>query len=414
MAETNIELFTPYPLQAEFIDKFADTDDLFGVIVAARGSGKSLLAQNLILYWLLSTPNQRGGYVAPTFSQAKSVLDSIVSAAGDLIVSSNRMEATISFINGSTIKFLSADSADNIRGFRFEYLIIDEAAYVKDTTLGTTILPTLNPNGKKCLLISTPKGRNHFHQWYLKEDVVSMRFPLEGCPYVNQDLVEEARKSLPLDLFKQEFLAEFVDSSNDVFVGIDNVSVVSSYETRKQDVMIGIDTGLTSDFSVLTIINTVGRVLWVETLNNLPLQEIANKFASIMRRYNVVGGNIEVNGIGAAMYDQLGKEFRKVKRFNTTQDSKTLMVRKMIADIEEMNIELPTIDLCPELHKEFGTYTYKLSANGKLSFTHSPGHHDDHVDSLMLANFARNQFVERKPITVGSIKRVNATFGMPT
>ena len=410
----NVKLFTPYKAQREFIDSFVDTDDLFGTVVAPRGSGKSLLAMNIILYWALGKDNQKCAWVAPTFSQAKSILDSIVTAAKDVIETSNRMEATISFINGSTIKFLSADSADNIRGFRFNYVVVDEAAYIKETTLTTVILPTLNPNGKKCLLISTPKGKNHFFTWYNKAEVVSKRFKLEECPYVSKELIEEARKSLPTEIFRQEYEAAFVDSSNDVFTNIDNVSTVTAYDTKRQDVFVGIDTGLSDDYSVLTILNTVGRVLWIETLNNLPLQEIADRFASIMRKYNVVGGNIEVNGIGAAMYDQLGKEFKRVKRFNTSQDNKTLMVRKMISDIEATEIELPTINLCPALHSEFGTYTYKMSANGKLSFSHANGAKDDHVDSLMLANFARNQFVERRPISISGIKRVNATFGMPT
>ena len=411
MYNMDIKLFNPYPKQRQFIESFADTEDLFGVVVAPRGSGKTLLGINMMLYWLLQKPNRKGGWISPVYQQAKSVLDSIVETSGAVVTSSNRMEAVITFINGSTLKFLSADSADNIRGFRFTHLVLDEAAYIKETVLGATILPTLNPNGKKCLIISTPKGKNHLYSWYLKEDVISMKFPLTECPYINQVLVEEARKSLPPDLFKQEFLAEFTDSSNDVFVGIDNVAMVGQYTNIRQDVFVGIDTGLSDDFSVLTIMNTVGRVLHIETLNNVTLQEIASVFSSIMSRYNVVGGNIEVNGIGAAMYDQLGTKFKRVKRFNTTQDSKTLMVRKLIADIESNDIELPTKELCPQLHSEIGTYTYKMSNNGKLSFTHSNGAKDDHVDSLLLANFARNQFITRRPLSVRTITGVRPSFG---
>ncbi len=411
----DIELFTPYPKQREFIESYGDTDDLFGVVVAPRGSGKTLLGINLMLYWLLSKPNQRGGWISPVYQQAKSVLDSIVSTSGGIITTSNRMEATISFINGSTLKFLSADSAENIRGFRFTHLVLDEVAYMKENIIGATILPTLNPNGKKCLMISTPRGKNHFYNWYLKEDVVSMSFPLTECPYINQDLVQEAKESLPPELYKQEYLAQFTDSSNDVFTNIENVSIVSNFDSTRQDALIGIDTGLSSDYSVLTVINTVGRVLHIETLNNVEIQEIASKFMSIMSRYNIIGGNIEKNGIGAAMYDLVAPKFRKVRGFTTTQDSKTLMVRKLISDIESHTIELPTLELCPALHSEFGTYTYKLSNNGKLTFSHSNGAKDDHIDSLLMANYARNQFVDRKPIRISQVRgnHINASFGGP-
>ena len=398
----NITLFTPYEKQKDFISRFGDTDDLFGIVSAPRGSGKTLLGINLMLYWLLQKPNRKGGWIAPVYGQAKSVMDTIVNTSQGVIETSNRMEGTISFVNGSTLKFLSSDSPDNIRGFRFTHVVIDEAAFVKESAIGTAILPTLNPLGKKCLMISTPKGKNHFFTWYNKKDVVSMKFPLTECPYVSEILVEEARKSLPPDIYRQEFLAEFVDSGNDVFTGIDKVSTINLFDNRiRHEVYAGIDTGLTDDMSVLTLIDPTGRVRWIESLNKDNIGNIAEKFMSLMGSFNVIGGYIETNGIGRAMYDLIHPSFRRIKAFNTTQDNKTEMVRKLIGDIESLNIELPTVELCPELHNEFSTYTYKMSGNGKLSFTHMPGTHDDFIDSLMLANYSRVQFMERKPMTVG-------------
>ena len=412
----DITLFTPYKKQKEFIDKFASSKELFGVVAAPRGSGKTLLGINLMLYWLLQKPNQKGGWISPVYSQAKSVMDQIVSSSEKLVSASNRMEGTVTFINGSTIKFLSSDSPDNIRGFRFTHLILDETAFIKETALGTAILPTLNPSGKKCLMISTPKGKNHFYNWYNKEGVVAFKFPLTECPYVSNILVSEAKKSLPPDIFKQEFEAEFVDSTNDVFIGIDKVSTITNFQVRRQDAFIGIDTGLTDDFSVLTILSPVGTVLNVETLNNLSLQEIASKYTSIMKQYNVIGGLIECNGIGKAMADLIRPNFRRIKEFYMTQDRKTDLVRKLISDIESMNVELPTRDLLPALHREFGSYTYKLSPNGKLTFSHATGYKDDHIDSLMLANYSRVAFMDRKPIkikTLGS-KVGKQRFTLPT
>lgn len=401
----NIKLFTPYKKQKEFIDEFLNTDPLFGIVVAPRGSGKTLLGINMLLYWLLDSPNVKSGWISPVYSQAKNVFDTITQSAKEIIESSNRMETTITFINGSSIKFLSGDSPDSIRGFRFKYLVIDEAAFIKERTIDQVILPTLNPSGRKCLMISTPKGKNHFYSWYLKEQSVSMKFPLTECPYVKDELIQAAKTSLPPDIFRQEFLAEFVDSSNDVFVGIDKVATVGVFSLeRREDAFIGIDTGLSADMSVLTIMSPMGRVLWIEALNNENITTIANKFINVMNNFNVVGGYIETNGIGRGMYDLIGPKFKKVREFNTTQDSKTEMVRKLISDIETMTVELPTIDLCPELHSEFGTFTYKLSPTGKLSFGHISGANDDYVDSLLMANYSRVQFMTRKPITIRSIK----------
>ena len=411
-----IKLFTPFQKQREVIENYADTEHLFGVVVAPRGSGKTLLAMNLMLYWLLGNKSQKGGWVSPIYNQAKAVYDQVVEAARDVIIQSNRQDLNITFVNGSSLKFLSSDNPDSIRGFRFHYLILDEVAFQKESAIQSAILPTLNPTGKKCLLVSTPRGKNHFYTWYLKgkdslADTISFKIPLTECPYVNQSLVDEARKSLPESIFKQEYLAEFTDASSDVFVGIEQVASVGIFDlSRRQDVFIGVDTGLQEDMSVLTCINTVGRVVWMEALNRESISTIADKFSNILTNYNVVGGYVETNGIGRAMYDLLKKKFPRIKEWNTTQDNKTEMVRKLIADIESMNIELPSIDLAPELHNEMAAYTYKLSGNGKLTFSHPNGGHDDYVDSLMLANYSRTSFLERKPITVIGTQTVRPTW----
>jgi len=408
----NITLFTPYKAQQTFIDKFVTTEDLFGVLVAPRGSGKTLAAINFTLFWALQKKNQKIGWTSPTFAQSKSVLDQIVKAAPDLVESSNRMEATIVLINGSTIKFLSSDSADNIRGFRFTHLILDEAAYIKESVISTILLPTLNPNGVKCLLVSTPAGKNHFFSWYMKEDVVSHRITLEECPYISKTLLDEAKSSLPADIYAQEYLASFVDSANDVFKSIEKVAFVGEYR-RGGDVYCGIDTGLSDDASVMTLISPIGRVMNVISISQTDINTAATLFLKELQGYNVVGGYIETNGIGRATYDLIQPKHRRIKRFDTNQSNKTELVRKLISDIETCTIELPSIDLCPELHKEFATYTYKLSPTGKLSFGHSNGAHDDFIDSLMLANYSRVKFMERNPITIRGRKGISAAFGTP-
>ena len=184
-----ITLFTPYPKQKEFIDNFIQSDGLFGVVSAPRGSGKTLLGINLMLYWLLSKPNRKGGWISPVYSQAKNVYDTLTQTSSEVITASNRMEMVMTLVNGSTLKFLSGDSPDSIRGFRFTHLVIDEMAFIKERTIDQVVLPTLNPQGKKALMISTPKSKNHFYSWYMKDSTYSMRFPLTECPYIQQDLL---------------------------------------------------------------------------------------------------------------------------------------------------------------------------------------------------------------------------------
>jgi hypothetical protein len=57
-------------------------------------------------------------------------------------------------------------------------------------------------------------------------------------------------------------------------------------------------------------------------------------------------------------------------------------------------------------------YTYKLNTNGKLSFTHPQGIHDDIVDSIMLANKARNEIQTNKIYIGRSPQQYKPQFGV--
>jgi hypothetical protein len=84
----------------------------------------------------------------------------------------------------------------------------------------------------------------------------------------------------------------------------------------------------------------------------------------------------------------------------------------LISDLEAHIIELPTKELEPEVYKELSLYTYKLSNNGKLSFTHQNGLHDDIVDAIMLANKARNEIRSNKMYISPAQKQYKPQFGV--
>ena len=414
-----ITLFTPHVGQKAVIQGFSTSQHKFGTVVTSRQWGKSLLGQNLLLFWLLQSPNQKGCWISPIYNQAKKVFQELSDASQSIIQSSNKAELTIKFVNGSTVQFLSSERPDSVRGFSFHYMVVDEAAYVNERGFETAILPTLTALGKKCLIISTPKSKNWFYKYYLKgsdvsTDYISFRGQSTDNPYIDQSFIAEQRLSLPDDIFRQEYLAEFTDAGSEVFRGVDDACVVNQY--TKQDkasrCFVGVDTGLSNDYSVLCIMNEAGRVLLIDRLRGENINTIANRFNDILTRFRVEGGYVEENGIGAAMRDLVIPKNRRIRGFTTTQDSKTTIVRTLISDLEASIIELPTKELEPEVYKELSLYTYKLSNNGKLSFTHQNGLHDDIVDALMLANKARNEIRSNKMYISPARNTVQPKFGV--
>ena len=127
-----------------------------------------------------------------------------------------------------------------------------------------------------------------------------------------------------------------------------------------------------------------------------------------------MGGFCEVNGIGLAMFELLKPNIKKLQSFTTTQTSKAEGVRKLIYDIQEGKVELPSQKLMPEVFNEMSAYTFKYAANGNISFTHPNGTHDDIVDAIMLANLARNKqaFSKNKLYIGNSNKKQEYNYGI--
>ena len=410
-----VNLFTPHEGQKQVIDGFADSEHRFGVVACGRQFGKSLLAQNLLLYWALKNNNAKCGWISPIYNQGKKVFAELTNAAHGIIVHKNKADLTMELANGSTIQFLSGERPDSVRGFSFNYLVIDEAAFIKENALNEAILPTLTAIGRKCFIISTPKSKNWFYNYYMKGSIdndqyISFTARSLDNPYADSNFILEQRSSLPTDIFRQEYEAKFTDAGSEVFRNLDAVCLLNSYDRTNERSFFGVDVGLSNDYSTLCIITESGRIQHMDRINGENITTIANKFISTLRNYNISGGYVESNGIGQAMVDLIKPKQRKAKAFFTTQDNKTQIVRTLIEDIETQSVMLPSKELNPELYKELSLYTYKISANGKLSFSHPNGQKDDLVDCLLLANKARNE-IQSKGIHIGVQQKVSTSWG---
>jgi hypothetical protein len=407
-----ITLFTPHRGQKKIIEGFANSPHLYCSVACGRQFGKSLLGQNLMLYWLLKTSNSKGAWISPIYNQSKKVFQELSDAAHKIIKSSNKADLTMTFINGSTIQFLSAERYDSIRGFSFNYMVVDECAYIKEQAMQEAIFPTLSAIGKKCLMISTPKSKNWFYTAYLKGineggDFISFAGKFIENPHISADFIAEQAKSLPYDIYLQEYEAQFTESGNDVFTGINLVCNLNQWDVpqRNRRYYFGVDTGLSNDFSVLTIMDESGRVAKILRDNGRSFEELAGTFIQELKKYSIHGGYIETNGVGRAMFELINKEIRKSTAFITTNDSKNKGIRNLIYKIQNGELELPDGNLFPHLKQELEAYSYKISASGTMTFNSPSGYHDDCVMSLMFANEAREKLaLSKNKIYIGNMK----------
>lgn len=391
--------FTPYPKQREVIDSIINGNSFYNVMVCGRQSGKSTTLLGLILYYSINKAKSVSLYTAPTYGQINKILVQLMDVLQPtgIIVSANKSSYEIKLTNGSMIYFRSTERADSIRGLAVDYLFCDESQDTNTSDFQKSILPTITARGKKCVLAGTPKRKNLFYDYFQmgrSEDFpnhTSYHFPSWESPYVSTEFIEEQKRTLPPKIFSQEFEAKWQENEGSVFQNLNGVCINDLWPNRDKNIRVyaGLDIGSKDDYSVLVILDELGRCLNVWRANNISYSEIVRKVVDTCKHYNVTELLCEVNGVGDPVYEQIKKEYQRATPLFQTNQTKENTIRRLIGDIQDQALELPSYNLMPEFIQELEIYEYEILASGKIRYTHPNGMHDDIVDALAMANWSR-------------------------
>ncbi len=342
------------------------------------------------------------GWVAPTYNVAERGVEAFKSIAGDFVETRDRAPTRIEFTGSAgpvRIWFLSADNPDNIRGFGFNGLVIDEAASIPVSVWHYVLRPTISQTLGWAVFCSTPKGRNWFYDLHTRgmdpdeKDYKSFTFPSQASPYFPAAEWEEAKRTLPADVFRQEYQAEFLEDSAGVFRNIEAclfpaASAKPLYGTRR--IVIGCDVAKHTDWTVLVAMDTEsGRCIAKERFNHLewPIQK--ERIVSFCRKY--CGRLIlDATGVGDPIYDDLKHQLPDIEGVKITALSKTMLIQRLIVALEQQKIAWPVEwdDLTTELRR----FEYQIMPSGGIQYGAPAGYHDDCVIALALANQGRYEF----------------------
>lgn len=192
--------------------------------------GKSSCAAVETLVHLLSPARtSRGWLVAPTFD----LTDRIFARVAELverhfkhrIIELNMRTRVIRMRNlGGGVSELKAKSADKpvgLLGEALDWLVVDEAAKLSDTIWDLHLAARLVDRDGHALLLSTPRGCNWFwREWRRGQGgrdptYESWQSPTSENPHIARTLIEEEGRRLAPDVYKQEYVAEFVGAGAD-------------------------------------------------------------------------------------------------------------------------------------------------------------------------------------------------------
>ena len=124
----------------------------------------------------------------------------------------------------------------------------------------------------------------------------------------------------------------------------------------------------------------------------------------LCKQYNVRELLVEANGPGDVMFEQIKKQYSRATPLFQTNDTKSNIIRRLMGDIEDVNIELPSPKLYPELSDELEIFQYEVLPSGKIRYSHPSGFHDDIVISLAMANWSRVNPKRGGKISISSVR----------
>ena len=390
--------FTPHTKQKEMINSILESKSKYHIACVGRQFGKSLMAMNLVLYWGINKGPAKILWVSPVYSQTDKVQKELMQAIGDsgIVKSCNYSSNEITLKNGTTILFRSAERYDNIRGLTCDYGVIDEAAFCKDEAWQEAIRPVFMVRGKKVLFISTPKGKNFFYDLYqlgINEDYPQYKNytgTSYDTPYIDPIDITDAKKTLPENVFKQEYLAAFIDSGGEVFSNLDK-NTFAAYPQPQGKVFCGIDLGKQEDYTVATFIDSRGQVVDIYRSNAQEWTTMVTEIVTRIRKWNATT-MIEVNSIGDVIFEMVKKQWQDTHPFVTTSKSKQEIVEGLILDMNDTVIKIPQPQLFSWLYNELSMFTYDYNPKTRsIKYGHPSGQHDDTVISLAIANYNRKQ-----------------------
>lgn len=404
--DLRLKLYVPHDGQKELHMSKAR----FRIAVAGRRWGKTIGCVNELAKYGWEHPQLPSWWVAPTYSQAVKAFTTAEDNFASAIKSKRAAQGQMMIVwkSGGRTRFLSAERYENLRGEGVGFMVVDEAAFVARAAWEQVLRPMLSDTMGRAILISTPRGKNWFHQMYLRgldeaePEYDSFWFPTISSPYVADSEVEEAKRTLPADVFAQEYEAAFLDEAAGVFHNIESC-IWGEYEDYDSThrYAIGWDLAKHSDFSVISVMDTdhirveqnaEGKTVQLpaphlahwERFNTLSYATQMEKVEALARRYNAYV-LMDTTGLGDPIYDTLQARGVPVYPFHMSSNRKAAIIQNLAVTIETRGITFPGN---PVLEHELSAYQYEISPAGTLRYSAPEGDHDDTVISLALGVWA--------------------------
>ncbi|GIV52862.1 MAG: hypothetical protein KatS3mg038_3383 [Candidatus Kapaibacterium sp.] len=232
------------------------------------------------------------------------------------LIEVRQAERCIVVPGGGEMWVRSADDPHSLRGEGLDYVVMDECAYMREEAWSQVLRPALSDRKGRALMISTPNGLNWWYE--LWRDVQqrgewrTLSYPTASNPHIDSSEIEEARRELPELVYRQEYLAEFVD--------LEGASLLRRAWLRYYDepppcerVTIGVDLAIsrktTADYTVIAVVGAREGKYYILDIarDRYTMQETLDRIRTLAERYNASTIAVEAVGYQQVIADELAR-----------------------------------------------------------------------------------------------------------
>jgi hypothetical protein len=366
-------------------------------ILAPRQTGKTALLVDILSKFCRQHAGKVSGYVVPTYSLFKKVIVPEFLNLGLEGMRINKVDGVITFPNGAVIHFISAQLREFARGAHIDgILVVDEAAQINKEWFDGIVGSFTKVSKPPVIYVSTPLFREGlFYDKFMNPRTITTDFSkFDLSPVQTAEYLEQKKKEVAPNIFKAEYLGQWIDANGSVFRRVDAICSLPCYEDRygcllqadykhEEEIYFGLDwaAGEEQDYTVLSGFTIrEGKIvqvfLWED--NQLSPKEVCEFINRICSAYNVGKILAEVSGIGRIYFDFLSDPSILVP-FEATNANNRLITDTLSAAFENDAIQLL------DYHRQkiqLLNFTAKRTPAGKLKYEGAKDDiHDDIVDA---------------------------------
>lgn len=410
----------PHSKKQEIIMHALAQEDIREVWIACGSKlGKSLACATSLVNASIKTHGTLWRWVAPIYLQTligKKYVSNLLPGKPWVRDSDSGICPQIHLIpNNSLFQFFHGQKPETLEGEGVHGYVLDEAAKMKEDVYDSAYTTTTVTKGR-FLVCSTPLGKNWFYRKCMnaKDEMMEalkagkvprklfITAPTSTNPYVEERIILEAKRNLPDHLYRQYFLAEFVDQSS-VFYGFREcvagpvVGAGKKLQTwldpnaKRLRVVFGVDWAKQGDFTVFTAWSTEGkpRIVGFMRFQDDYMASIKHLIWFAKQFGYVALVRHDKTGVGDVLDEILTQTNLSFEGMAFTNESKSRMVNTMILGIQQRKITFPN---WPTLIDEFDAYEVNFTELGKATFSAPDGGHDDVVSSCLLGYFTVEEY----------------------